>query len=84
MLPPIISLDARSIPQSTNSFTPLAFAPGVLNTTTPLSAHLSNGILLTPAPALAIAKRLSGKSKSCIAALLTNATSASAKLSVIS
>jgi len=82
LFPPIISLDARSIPHNTNSLTPFALAPGVLNTTTPFSAHLSKGILLTPAPALATAKRLSDNSISCIAALLTNTAFASSKLSV--
>lgn len=38
-----------------SSFTALAFAPGVLNTTIPFSVHRSTGILFTPAPALAIA-----------------------------
>ena len=37
-IPPTISRDARSIPASTSSFTPLALAPGVLNTTIPFSA----------------------------------------------
>ena len=82
-IPPRISLAASSIPAITSSFTPFAFAPGVLNTTIPFSAHLSSGILLTPAPALATASRLSGSSSSCIAALLTRTASASAKLSVV-
>ena len=37
-----ISSDAITI-----SFTPFAFAPGVLNTTMPRSVHLSNGMLFT-------------------------------------
>ena len=80
----MMSLEPRSKPHITNSLTPFAFAPGVLNTTTPFSAHLSRGILFTPAPALATANKLAGKSKSCIAALLTSATSASLKSSTIS
>ena len=82
-IPPRISLAASNIPATTISLTPLALAPGVLKTTIPLSAHLSSGMLLTPAPALATAKRLSDKSNSCIDALLTRTASASAKLSVV-
>ena len=40
-----MSRAARSIPAITISLTPLALAPGVLNTTIPFSAHLSSGIL---------------------------------------
>ena len=82
--PPTISRAARNIPASTASLTPLALAPGVLKTTMPCSAHLSSGILFTPAPALATARRPSGRSISCMAALLTIATCASAKLSTFS
>ena len=57
-----------SRPAMTSSLTALAFAPGVLNTTMPCSLHLSSGILLTPAPARAIASRLSGSSISCMEA----------------
>ena len=56
-IPPTISREARIIAATTSSFTPLALAPGVLNTTIPFSAHSSSGILLTPAPALATAIR---------------------------
>ena len=49
--------EASSSPPSTSSFTALALAPGVLNTTMPASLHLSTGILLTPAPARAIAQQ---------------------------
>ena len=77
LIPPSKSLEAKSKAARTCSLTALAFAPGVLNTTIPLSAHLSSGILLTPAPALAIARRLSGNSISCILALLTSTASAS-------
>ena len=81
-IPPTTSLAAKSIPQITSSFTPFAFAPGVLNTTIPASAHRSRGILFTPAPALAIARRFSEKSMSPIAADLTIIASASSILSV--
>ena len=74
-IPPTISLDARSIPASTSSFTPFALAPGVLNTTTPFSAYSLTGILLTPAPARATAQTLFGSSISCIFALLTRIAS---------
>ena len=84
LLPPIKSLDAKSIAAITCSLTALALAPGVLNTTIPSSAHLSRGILLTPAPALAIARRLSLISISCILALLTSTACASSnELSVL-
>ena len=83
-MPPAMSLAASNIPAITSSFTPLALAPGVLNTTIPCSAHFSNGILFTPAPALAIAFNEAGSSKSCMAALLTRTASASAKLSTVS
>ena len=63
-----IFLDVKSSAASTSSFTALAFAPGVLNTTMPASAHFSTGMLFTPAPALAIASRLLGNSMSCMAA----------------
>ena len=76
LMPPMISLDASSIPAITSSFTPFALAPGVLNTTIPCSAHFSSGILFTPAPALAIAFRSVANSISCIAALLTRIASA--------
>ena len=82
-IPPFKSLEASNIAATIISLTPLALAPGVLNTTIPFSAHLSSGMLFTPAPALATAKRLSGNSNSCIAALLTSTASASAKLSVV-
>ena len=76
-MPPTTSLDASKRPAITSSLTPLALAPGVLNTTIPLSAHLSSGILLTPAPARAIALTFVPSSISCILALLTSTTSAS-------
>ena len=53
-------LPAMSIP-TTSSATALALAPGVLNTTMPCSLQRSNGMLFTPAPARAIASRLSLK-----------------------
>ena len=83
-IPPTISLEARSIPAMTISFTPLAFAPGVLKTTTPFLARSSRGILFTPAPALATATVLSESSRLCISALLTRIASACARSSVFS
>jgi len=83
-MPPATSLAASSIPANTSSFTPLALAPGVLNTTIPRLAHSSNGILLTPAPALATARRFSENSMPCMEALLTRIPSASPAFSVIS
>ena len=83
-MPPTTSLAAKSIPHITSSFTPFAFAPGVLNTTIPASAHRSSGILFTPAPALAIARRFFENSISPIAADLTMIASASFMLSVSS
>ena len=82
LYPPMISRDASKSPATTSSFTPLAFAPGVLNATIPFFAYSSNGILLTPAPALATARRLSGTARSCIAALLTKTASALSKSSI--
>ncbi len=84
LIPPTMSREANIRPAITNSFTPLALAPGVLNTTIPSSAHFSRGILLTPAPALAIALRLFPNSISCITALLTKITSASSTFSTFS
>ena len=67
-----------------SSATPPAFAPGVLNTTTPASLHFSTGMLFTPAPARPMASRLSGSSISCILALRTRMPwGASASLSTL-
>jgi len=82
LYPPMISRDASKSPATTNSFTPFALAPGVLNATIPFLAYSSNGILLTPAPALATARRLSGTSSSCMDALLTKTASAASKSSM--
>ena len=71
------------MPHIASSLTPFAFAPGVLNTTMPAFAHLSSGILLTPAPALAIASSDSGSSASCSDAERTSTASASASVSVL-
>ena len=60
--PPLTSREASSMAHSTSSFTALALAPGVLNTTMPASEQRSTGILFTPAPARAMAQRLAGKS----------------------
>ena len=76
-IPPTTSRDANNIPQRTSSFTALELAPGVLKTTTPFFASSSRGILLTPAPALTTAKRLSENSMECISALLTKIPCAS-------
>ena len=46
---------------STSSLTALALAPGVLNTAMPDSEQRSMGMLLTPTPALAMARREAGK-----------------------
>ena len=75
-MPPIISRAANNIPARTNSFTPFAFAPGVLKTTTPWLANFSKGILFTPTPALAIATTRLGIFNSCIEALRTRMASA--------
>ena len=54
--------EESNIPQITSSFTAFAFAPGVLKTTIPFSVASLIGMLLVPAPALAIHKRLLSKS----------------------
>ena len=59
-------LAASSMPVRHSSFTALALAPGALNTTIPCFAHLSSGMLFTPAPALPTASRLSESSISCM------------------
>ena len=69
--------DDNNKPHNTNSLTAFAFAPGVLNTTIPSSLHLSKGILLTPAPARAIALRFGFIVYSCIDAERTNTPSSS-------
>ena len=81
-MPSTISREASSIPAMTISFTPLAFAPGVLNTTMPFWAHFSKGMLFTPAPARATASRFSGSSISCMEALRTRMPSASSMFCV--
>ncbi len=53
---------AKNNAEITNSLTAFAFAPGVLNTTTPRFAYSSQGILFVPAPALPTHFTLSGKS----------------------
>ena len=55
-----LRLPAISMPM-TSSATALALAPGVLNTTMPCSLQRSSGMLFTPAPARAMASRLSLK-----------------------
>ena len=50
-IPPTISRDAMSMPAITSSFTPLALAPGVLNTTMPLlGAGVQRNIVDTCSP----------------------------------
>ena len=83
-IPPAISRDDSIRPAITSSFTPFALAPGVLNTTMPRSAQASSGMLFTPAPARATARRFSENSISCMDALLTRIPSASAAESTIS
>ena len=63
--PSLIGRAAMIIAANTSSLTALAFAPGVLKTTTPASEHSSTGTLLTPAPARAMAFKLSGNSMPC-------------------
>ena len=76
-------LPSRSA-HSTISFTALALAPGVLNTTMPSSAQRSVGMLFTPAPARAMARRPSPNAMSCMAALRTRMADALAGSSVSS
>ena len=75
-MPPAMSRLPNMRPHTTISFTAFAFAPGVLNTTMPSSAQRSSGMLFTPAPARAMAWRLSGNAVSCRAALRTSTPSA--------
>ena len=60
--------EVRNSAHSTSSFTALALAPGVLNTTMPFSVQASTGMLFTPAPARAMASRFSPSSMSCMEA----------------
>ena len=78
-IPPTISRDAKSMPAATSSFTALALAPGVLNTTMPLLVQWSRGILLTPAPALAMALTDSGISPALSLWLRSNIASGPAR-----
>ena len=59
--PSVIFREASSRAHTASSFTALALAPGVLNTTMPASEQRSMGMLLVPAPARATARRASGK-----------------------
>ncbi len=54
-IPSMMFREARISAAIASSLTAMAFAPGVLKTTIPASAQRSRGILLTPAPARAIA-----------------------------
>ena len=78
----VILREERSAAQMTSSLTALALAPGVLNTAMPCSEHLSIGILLTPAPARAIARSPSENCISCIDAERTIMAAGSFALSV--
>ena len=80
ILSTILRLDKNKA-HKTSSFTALAFAPGVLKTTIPFSEHFSTGILLTPAPALAIAFTLFVNSYSCKDALLSKMASSFSNVS---
>ena len=80
--PAIILREERNSAQRTSSLTALAFAPGVLNTHIPFPVHLSTGMLLYPAPALAIESTLDGISVSCMDAERTITASGEAQSSV--
>ena len=67
-IPATMSREASRSAQTASSLTPLALAPGVLKTTMPSLVHLSRGMLLTPAPARAMAKSSGLKSMSSILA----------------
>ena len=77
-MPPTMPREDMSRAAIASSFTPFAFAPGVLNTTIPSSAQRSTGILFTPAPALPIALSDGEKVMSCIFAERTRIASGSA------
>ena len=81
-MPPTMSRLASSMAAITSSFTPFAFAPGVLNTTMPFFAYSAWGMLFTPAPARATASRFGPGVISSIFALRTKTASAEAKSSV--
>mmetsp|Transcript_17052 Transcript_17052/g.42618 ORF Transcript_17052/g.42618 Transcript_17052/m.42618 type:complete len:256 (+) Transcript_17052:1032-1799(+) len=55
LIPSMILLLPKSMPHKTNSLTALALAPGVLKTGIPNSVMRATGILLVPAPHLAMA-----------------------------
>ena len=81
-MPPTMSRLASSMPAITSSFTPLAFAPGVLKTTMPFLAYSAWGMLFTPAPARATASSRSPGTSSSIFAERTNTASASSNFSI--
>ena len=68
VMPPSTSRPHSSRAQMTSSLTALALAPGVLKTTTPSLAHSSRGMLLTPAPARAMATSSGFLSYACMSA----------------
>ena len=74
-MPETILRELKNSAHSTSSLTAFALAPGVLNTTMPCSLQRFKGILLTPAPARAIANRFSGSSASSILAERTKIAS---------
>jgi len=80
ILSTILRLDKNKA-HKTSSFTAFAFAPGVLKTTIPFSEHFSTGMLLTPAPALAIALTFFVNSYSCKDALLSKIASSFSNVS---
>ena len=59
---------ARNRPASTSSLTALAFAPGALNTGMPRAESSSTGMLLTPAPARAMARTSGAIALACMSA----------------
>ena len=78
ILSTILRLDKNKA-HKTSSFTAFAFAPGVLKI--PFSEHFSTGMLLTPAPALAIALTFFVNSYSCKDALLSKIASSFSNVS---
>ena len=61
----MIPREASSREHTTNSFTALAFAPGVLNTGMPRSVISLTGMLLVPAPQRTMPRTVGGTSSSC-------------------